>query len=196
MNPCIHFTLTDDGVYNTKGLQELCSIVATKQIKTYIDIEKLDIPNVFKRKIQTIWKDSILYCDEQLPEDFEYEKIVINNPSKIDVLAIMQSDEILPFIDEDENHVMFKYFYYQADIDDSYFKRLCTRCTMNLHKVEKVHINRPTGWIHCSGKRLDLITYPQIYDAEGTMQEVIWNTKYWCDNCAIRPLFELIFNNV
>lgn len=110
MNPCIHFTLTDDGVYNTKGLQELCSIVATKQIKTYIDIEKLYIPNVFKRKIQTNWKYSILYCDEQLPEDFEYEKIDLNNPSKIYVIAIMQSDEILPFIDEDENHVMFKCF--------------------------------------------------------------------------------------
>lgn len=178
-------------MYNTKSLQELCSIVATKQIKTYTDIEKLDIPNVFKRLIQTIWKDSILYCDEQLPEDFEYEKIDLNNPSEIDVIAIMQSDEILPFIDEDENHVMFKYFSYRADIDDSYFNRLCTGCALNLHKVDKVNINYLSGWIHCSGKRMTSITSCNIYDAEDTMQEVIWNTDYWCDNCAIKPLFRI-----
>lgn len=166
MNPNIHFTLTDDGVYNTKSLQELCSIVVTKQIKTYIDINKLDIPNVFKQNIREVWKDSILYCDEQLPEDFEYEKIDLNNPSKIDVIAIMQSDEILPCLDEDGNHIVFEYYWYETDSYDydPHFKRLCTRCAMNLHKHESIHINRPDGWIHMRGKRLNKITYPLIHD--------------------------------
>lgn len=193
MNPNIHFTLTDDGVYNTKSLQALCSIVVTKQIKTYIDINKPDIPNVFKQNIREVWKDSILYCDEQLPEYFEYEKIYLNNPSKIDVVAIMQSDEILPCLDEDENHIVFEYYWYEADSYDPYFKRICTRCAMNLHKHESIHINRPDGWIHCSGKRLNKVTYPLIHDAEDTMKEFIWKTEYWCDNCAIKPLFRIYF---
>lgn len=65
---------------------------------------------------------------------------------------------------------------------------------MNLHKVEKVHINHPSGSIQYSGKRLNVMQYPQIYDAEDTMQEVIWNTEYWCDNCAIIPFLKLYSN--
>lgn len=191
MDPNKHFILTK-GLYSSKSIEQLCTIQIPKQIVTYLDIEKLELPSILKRNIQKIWKDSILYCDEQLPEDFEYEKIDLKHLSKTDVIALMQYDAILPFIDEGENHILTKYYMYHDDIVDSYFKRLCTHCAIDL----KIHINRPSGWIHCSGKRLDLITYPQIYDAEGTMQEVIWNTEYWCDNCAMRPLFELIFNNV
>lgn len=191
MNPNEHFTVTKS-LYSPKGIEQLCTIQIAKQIVKYTDINKLELPSTLKRNIKTIWKDSILYCDEQLPEDFKYENLDINNLSKTDVIAIMQCKEILPFVDEDENHISFEYYIYQDDIEDTHSKNICTRCTMDLN----IHINRPDGWMHCSGKRLTMVTSFEIHGAESTMQEVIWNTDNWCDNCAIRPLFTFSFDHV
>lgn len=185
-----HF-IFKEGLYNPKSFEQLCTIQIAKQIETYLDLKTLELPAILKQSIQSIWKDCYLNCNEPLPKGFDYENIDLKHLSKIDVRAIMQIDNAILFRDEDEDeyNILFEYYVVLDDIDDPYFKRICTKCTKDLRQLVTIQINQPSGGMHWSGKRFRRVNGTKVCGTKELLTEVLWNIPCWCDNCAITPLF-------